>query len=157
MKTGEGVLKLTGVNTYSGETVVEAGRFKVTGSIFNTSRVTVGESATLELAGATGSATAASLTIDNDGTIVVSTAAQKVGIITGTGITQVNSGASLTAISIIQDSLIIGFSGSGMSSEIPGNVVSSVSQVPEPSTFVLLAAGAFGLLACVTGRVRTGH
>ena len=54
-KIGEGILTLTGINTYSGGTLVDAGRFKVTGSILNTSGITVGELATLELARATNS------------------------------------------------------------------------------------------------------
>ena len=58
-KQGAGLLTLTGVNTYSGETTVEAGRFKVTGSILNTSGVTVDAAGTLELARTSGNATAA--------------------------------------------------------------------------------------------------
>jgi T5SS/PEP-CTERM-associated repeat protein/autotransporter-associated beta strand protein len=129
-KIGAGMLLLTNANTYSGETTIEEGRFKVTGSILNTSGVTVNDSAIFELARASGNATASTLAIDNDGTVLISAGSQKVGSITGTGITQVNSGASLTAHSIVQDSLVIGAKG--------------VQAVPEPSTIALLLTAALG-------------
>jgi autotransporter-associated beta strand protein len=60
-KTGAGVVTLTGTNSYSGATAIDEGRFKVTGSILNTSGITVEAAGTLELAKVGGSATAASL------------------------------------------------------------------------------------------------
>jgi autotransporter-associated beta strand protein len=135
-KNGAGVLMLTGANTYRGETVIEAGRFKVTGTILNTSEVTVNAAGTLELARTSGNATAATLPIGNDGMLLVSTGSQMAGAITGNGITQVNAGASLTASSIVQDSLIIGATGA-----------TAMGQVPEPSALVLLGMSGIGLLA----------
>jgi fibronectin-binding autotransporter adhesin len=106
-KTGSGIATLTAANTYSGGTTVEEGLFKVTGSIANTSGIDVAAGATLELAKISGSATAASLAIDNDGTVLISAGMQTVGTISGTGITQVNAGATLTAASIAQSALVI--------------------------------------------------
>jgi hypothetical protein len=92
----------------------------------------------LELAKTTGSATAANLPIDNDGTIVISAGSQTAGAITGTGITQVNTGATLTATSIVQDMLIIGGAGASAASMPDG---STTIQVPEPGMWALLLAG----------------
>jgi hypothetical protein len=137
------------VNTYSGATVVEEGAFTVTGSILNTSGITVGESATLELARATGSATAASLVIDNAGTLLISAGTQTVGVITGSGTTQVDAGASLTAISIVQGTLSIGSFDAAAKQASPKVIdAANISQVPEPGTLVMLLAVAMGLTFC---------
>jgi fibronectin-binding autotransporter adhesin len=141
-KIGAGTLILTAANTYSGATTVEEGRFKVTGSILNTSGISIGESGILELAKSSDSATAANMPISNAGTLLISAGSQTVGAITGTGITQINAGATLTAQSIIQNTLSIGGTGAGFAADS-----STISQVPEPGTIALLGMGAFGLLA----------
>jgi hypothetical protein len=69
---------------------------------------------------------------------LISAGSQKAGAITGTGITQVNSGATLTAKSIVQDTLIIG-----------GVRAANANQVPEPSSFILLLAGGIGAFVTV--------
>jgi fibronectin-binding autotransporter adhesin len=148
-KTGAGALVLTGVDTYSGGTVVEGGRFKVTGSILGTSGINVGTAGILELAKTAGSATAANLAIDNDGMVLISAGSQTVGAISGTGITQVNAGASLTAHSIVQDRLTIGGTGAGTTGLADA---STMSQVPEPSTLALLWAGVVGAFILVWRR-----
>jgi hypothetical protein len=62
-----------------------------------------------------------------------------VGLITGSGTTQIDNGASMTAKSTSQNALIIGTIIAGESGE-------TTVPVPEPAEFVLLA-GAFVLLA----------
>jgi T5SS/PEP-CTERM-associated repeat protein/autotransporter-associated beta strand protein len=143
-KVGGGTLLLTAANTYSGATTIEEGRFKVTGSILKTNGITVKEAGILELAKTSGNATAATLNIDNAGTILVSTGSQNVGAISGTGITQVIGSAKLTAQSIIQNSLTIGGTGAGFADMAEA---SSMSEVPEPSTVILFAMGCVGLVA----------
>jgi T5SS/PEP-CTERM-associated repeat protein/autotransporter-associated beta strand protein len=131
-KIGAGTLTLTAVNTYSGETTVEEGRFKVTGSILNTSAIAIGQAGILELANTFANATAANLAIDNDGTVLISAGSQTVDAIVGTGSTQVNAGARLTAASIVQNTLSIGGAEAGCV---------AVDQVPEPGMWALMLAG----------------
>jgi T5SS/PEP-CTERM-associated repeat protein/autotransporter-associated beta strand protein len=145
-KIGLGTLLLAGANTYSGTTEIEAGQFKVTGSILNTSGISVGQAGTLELAKSTGSATATNLTIDNEGMILISSGSQNVGSIIGTGITQVNAGATLTAQSIVQNTLTIGGAGVGSS---------TMSQVPEPGILVLFLSGILGMIVFSSRRNRS--
>jgi T5SS/PEP-CTERM-associated repeat protein/autotransporter-associated beta strand protein len=132
-KVGTGLLTLTAANTYSGATTVNEGRFKVTGTILNTSGITVSQTGILELAKSSGSATAAKLNIDNAGTVLISAGSQTVGVITGIGITQVTGSASLTAQSIVQNTLTIG-----------GTGVSSMNAVPEPTSIALLFTATLG-------------
>jgi T5SS/PEP-CTERM-associated repeat protein/autotransporter-associated beta strand protein len=138
-KTGMGTLLLTAVNTYSGGTTVEEGLFKVTGSILNASNVSINESAVLELARTAGSATAATLPVNNDGTLLISTVGQQVGTIVGTGVTQIDANGSLTADWIVQDSLIIGAGGQFVLRGSAGaSATAQVATVPEPSTAALI-------------------
>ena len=146
-KIGSGELVLTAVNTYSDATTVEDGRFKVTGSILSTSGINVGQAGILELAKASGSATAAKLNIENAGTVLISAAVQTVGAISGDGVTEINTGASLTAASIHQDTLNIGSNATFVIRSISdGPLSGDIAPVPEPSTFILLGIGAIGLL-----------
>jgi hypothetical protein len=74
--------------------------------------------------------------------------------ISGAGTTQVDANASLTANSIVQDTLIIGAGGSVTIREVPtaalaaqsGGAGSAMGAVPEPGTWALLIAGAACLL-----------
>ena len=145
-KTGAGTATLSAANTYGAGTSVEAGRLKLTGSILSTTGLTVAGPAILELAGSAGSATAANAAIGNAGTLVVSTPAQQAGAISGTGVTSVEAAASLTADSIIQNTLTIGAGGSVTIRETAGGAANA-NAVPEPSVFVLLGIGALGLLS----------
>jgi T5SS/PEP-CTERM-associated repeat protein/autotransporter-associated beta strand protein len=146
-KTGSGFLSLTQADTYTGQTTVEAGRLKVTGSILNSSGVTVNVSATLELACGTGSATADDLPLSNAGTLVISAPSQTLGTITGPGVTQVNSGASLTAQSISQRSLLIGTTAAQAA-------MADASPVPEPGTAIMLALGLAAFAPFVRSRAK---
>jgi fibronectin-binding autotransporter adhesin len=138
-KIGAGTLTLAAANTYSGGTMVEAGRLIVTGSILNASEINVAFGATLELATSADNATSAALAIDNDGAILISSGSQQVGVIAGTGVIQVNSDATLTAHSIVQDSLLIGVSGAA----------TNLNHVPEPGSLAMLLAGAISAIVLV--------
>jgi T5SS/PEP-CTERM-associated repeat protein len=138
-KTGLGTLLLTAVNSYSGDTTVEEGLFKVTGTVLRTSGISIGESATLELARAGRSATADTVPIANDGTLLISTAGQEVGTIIGMGVTHIDASGSLTADWIVQDSLIIGAGGQlTLRSSGDSTAPEHTATVPEPSTIAML-------------------
>jgi T5SS/PEP-CTERM-associated repeat protein/autotransporter-associated beta strand protein len=117
-KLGSGTLTLTAAPTYSGNTMVSAGRLKfnvTSGSpnIATGATATVSSVATLELAGAT-SALSSGTKRENIVTsgssfvgLLVTGTQQQVGGIDGSGITEVTAGGSLTANHIIQSSLLI--------------------------------------------------
>jgi len=145
-KTGAGTQTLTGANTYTGATNVNAGTLQVTGSIASTS-VTVASGAVLGLANTAGAALAAgsSASVTNDGTMNVSSLSEQAGAISGTtGTTNVTS--SLTADSIVQNTLTIGAGGSVTIRETPG-AAGGAQAVPEPGTWVLIGIGLLSLLA----------
>jgi fibronectin-binding autotransporter adhesin len=150
-KIGAGPLTLTAVSTYSGWTNIDEGRFNVTGSILNTSAITVGELGILELAKASGSATAATLPIENDGLVLISAGSQMVDTISGSGTTQVNAGTSLTVRSISQDSLVLGAVSANAST---AREVSPMNVVPEPGVLALLVTGVLGFVSFTWSRKR---
>ncbi|MGD0517537.1 MAG: hypothetical protein ABSA26_08385 [Thermoguttaceae bacterium] len=80
-------------------------------------------------------------------TLEVFNGAHTVGIISGNGTTLVDSGASLTATSISQNTLTIGSGATVTIQAIPGGPMSGIiTPIPEPAAIVLLA-GAFVMLA----------
>ncbi len=150
VKTGTGMLSLTGPSNNIGGTRVAAGALvfnitSVTPTIASGATVTVNAGAVLELAGpisALGSAGGNRARIVNDSFgaagaaagLVVSGQQQVVGGIDGSGATQVYAGSHLTADHIIQSALIIGgTSGSGSlvtiaASDASGNPLISPSE-----------------------------
>jgi autotransporter-associated beta strand protein len=71
-----------------------------------------------------------------------------VGAVTGSGSTAVDLFASLTANSIVQDTLTIGAGGSVTIREIPvAGGAAGANAVPEPGTWALIATALVGLLA----------
>jgi autotransporter-associated beta strand protein len=118
-KEGNGTLAITGPNTYTGNTAIDAGRlrFQITSgspAVAAATMVTVAPGATLELAGpisALGDASGNRAQIINDSTtsgLIVSGANQIVGAIDGGGSTAISAGGDLTADHIIQTALAIG-------------------------------------------------
>ena len=69
---------------------------------------------------------------------------QNVSAVTGTGTTLVAAGASLTANSIVQNTLTIG---AGATVTIRETAAGSASPVPEPGTWALIGIGLLSLLA----------
>jgi autotransporter-associated beta strand protein len=148
---GGGHVSLGGANTYTGGTIVSTGVLTLTGSAA-TGSVLVGVDGTLELSTPGGAAAILPDTpITNDGILRVLTAGQEAGIIDGAGRTTV--AGSLTADSIVQDTLTIGAGGSVTIRETV--VAGGANQVPEPSTIVLLLAGTAGLVVCLRRGRRT--
>jgi T5SS/PEP-CTERM-associated repeat protein/autotransporter-associated beta strand protein len=106
-KQGDGLLVLSAANTYSGTTTIEGGQLKLVA----------------------GGDIAFSSEIINRAGFLIDGGNHSVKKITGSGTTQVLSG-SLTAASIVQDTLTIG-----------------TNTVPEPATIVLLAVATLAALA----------
>jgi autotransporter-associated beta strand protein len=145
---GGGHVTLGNANTYTGSTIIDDGTLTLAGST-TTGSVLVAVNGTLELSTPGGAAALLPDTpITNDGNLRVLTAGQQAGAIDGAGSTTVTG--SLTADSIVQDTLTVGAGGSVTIRETV--VAGGASQVPEPSPFVLLLAGAGGLLVVIRPR-----
>jgi autotransporter-associated beta strand protein len=156
-KTGAGTQTLSGANTYTGTTAVEAGTLQVTGSIKSIADVNVSAAATLRLDNGTSTALGlggGGVDITNNGTFEVVSGAQPVGDISGVAgskTTVSGTSTSLTANSIVQDTLEIGAGCSVTIREAavgPGaGAGSAVGAVPEPGTWALIVTALLGLLA----------
>ncbi len=117
-KSDGGTWRLTGANTFTGGIAVSGGTLRLaaaSGTPAIGGAAAVSGSGTLELAGSV-SQLSQSVNIANSssataGLLVSSSTAQKVGTILGTGNVVVNSGASLTAYQIRQNSLTIAGTG----------------------------------------------
>jgi autotransporter-associated beta strand protein len=154
-KTGTGTLTLSGANTYTGATTVNGGTLKVTGSIKSIADVNVLAAATLRLESGTSPALglgAGGVDIVNNGFLEIAST-QAVGDIsggTGSKTTVSGTSTSLTANSIVQDTLDIGAGCSVTIREaavLPGAGGAGASPVPEPGTWVLIGVGLLSLLA----------
>jgi autotransporter-associated beta strand protein len=140
-KTGSGRLNLTHANTYIGATTISAG--------------------TLALAG--NGQISESSPIVNNATFLVADgiAAHAVGAITGTGSTLLDSGAALTATSVVQNTVTLGVGARLTIAPIAGGPtagIDSLRAVPEPGMIVMLVTGAIAVLFVKRARRRkVGH
>jgi autotransporter-associated beta strand protein len=127
IKVGTGMLTLAQASTISGTVEVREGNLNLLGSLALASEVEVSAGAELTLASMSGSSLSASSSVVNNGEIHVAAMGQNVGSILGTGSVFVQDGASLTATSIVQSSLIIGGA-------------AQANAVPEPTAILQLLA-----------------
>lgn len=142
-KLGTGTLTLSRKETYGGDTTVNGGILAIVGGIdpSGTSLIDV-QSGTAVLETVNVNKTNLNINTAPLATFEVVNGTHSVGSISGSGITQVDAGASLSAQSINQGTLTIG----------SGSIV-TILPIPEPSTFVLLS-GAFIAAICVWARKR---
>jgi autotransporter-associated beta strand protein len=106
-KTGTGTLTLSGINTYSGNTIVSAGTLELNrtspGNAVASLVTDVANGATLRLAG-TASGLSTNANVTNAGTLEITGTTQSVGNITGAGATTVSgAGTSATPTLIAKD------------------------------------------------------
>ncbi len=139
-KLGSGILTLNATETYGGNTTVNGGTLVFSGGI--------GSGGTSLIDVQAGNASFQTVNVNktnlNIHTVALATfeiinGSHAVGIISGYGTTQVDSGASLTAASIIQNTLTIGPGATVTIRALPGGPQGgAITPVPEPSTLVLL-------------------
>ena len=129
-----GTISGTGVTTLSDNAVLNSGDISSTGAI------TIGSNAALH-AGNIARTGSAALTLNSNALLTA-------GDINSTGNTTLGSGASLTANSMIQNTVTLGIGARITIAPIPGGPTagaSSLTAVPEPSTWAMLMLAAMGL------------
>ena len=141
-KNGAGILTLSALISYSGHTTVNSGTLEIAGGI--------GPSGTSLIDVQSGTATLKTTPINKSNlnintaalaTFEVVNGAHVVGAISGSGITKVDDGASLTTASINQGTLTLGIGATVTIQPIPGGPQGgAITPVPEPNDFVLLGA-----------------
>ena len=149
-KLGSGTLTLSALNTYSGDTTVNGGRLEITGGIDpnGTSLIDV-QSGTAVLK--TVNVNKADLNINTAAlaTFEIVNGSHTIGAITGSGTTQLDANASLTAASITQGTITLAPGATLTIAAIPGGPTSTsnITPVPEPSALALLCV-ALIIAAC---------
>jgi fibronectin-binding autotransporter adhesin len=143
-KTGDTLAKLECTCNYTGPTIISAGTLEL-----NTSPTTPPNKANY-----IGNIT--SSPIINTATFLIGdTNPHTVDTISGTGATQLNAGAQLTATCVEQGTLTIGAGATLTIAAIPGGPLSgtdSLSPVPEPNALLMLATAGLGGLAAIWRR-----
>jgi autotransporter-associated beta strand protein len=140
-KTGAGTLTFNASNTYSGNTTVNGGSLEIAGGISSsgTSLIDV-QSGMAMLKTVSVSKTNLNISTAALATFEVVNGTNTVGAISGSGITKVDAGASLTAASIKQGTLTFGSGATLTIQAIPsGHQGGVITPVPEPSAFAILA------------------
>jgi autotransporter-associated beta strand protein len=141
-KLGSGMLTISNTANYAGNTTVGGGTLFFSGGIAagGTSLIDV-ESGTAVLKTTNVSKSDLDIFTAASAKFEVADHTHLVGDITGSGTTQVDSGASLTAASISQGTLTISSGATVTIQTIPGGPLSdTITAVPEPSTLALLVA-----------------
>jgi autotransporter-associated beta strand protein len=152
-KLGAGTLTLSALNTYSGDTIVNGGTLEIAGGIASsgTSLIDV-QSGTAVLKTVNVNKPDLDITTAALATFEVVNGTHIVGTIDGSGITQVDAGATLTVTFIRQGTLTGGIGAKIIiQPSADGPLGNLMTPVPEPSAFILLA-GAFIFLACPWAR-----
>jgi autotransporter-associated beta strand protein len=147
-KSGSGTFTLTAQNTYSGDTIISGGTLEIAGGIgaSGTSLIDI-QSGKAVLKTVNVNKTNLNINTSPLATFEVVNGTHAVGAINGSGITQVDSGATLTAASIVQGTLTIGSGATVTIQAIPGGPLgNTIAPVPEPSALVLLGIGFISLL-----------
>jgi autotransporter-associated beta strand protein len=140
IKLGSGTLTLNALNTYSGSTTVNGGVLEIAGGIDpgGTSLIDV-QSGTAVLKSVNVSKTNLDVNTAVSAIFEVAGGEYNLGVINGSGITQVDAGATLTATSIVENTITLGIGGRVVIRPIPGGPLGGdVAPVPEPSTFILV-------------------
>jgi autotransporter-associated beta strand protein len=171
-KVGTGTWTLTGVNTYTGDTLISAGAIKIdntTGSAFGTGNVTIGTAGTLTGAGSfTGSltndglyapgnsptlSTLSSFTQSSTGTLQMEIA----GLTRGTGYDALNVTGALTFGGALELTFIEGFSGSSLTTGATFNLFDWGSATGTFSSLNLPDLAAYGLAWDISDLYTTGE
>jgi autotransporter-associated beta strand protein len=149
IKMGSGMLTLNAPNTYSGNTTVNGGILEIAGGIgpSGTSLIDV-QSGTAILKTVNVSKTNLNVDTAESAIFEVASGTHDIGIINGSGTTQVDGGATLTATSIVENTLIIGSGGTVVIRAIPGGLLGGeIAPVPEPSSLVILIGALILMMA----------
>jgi autotransporter-associated beta strand protein len=143
---GSGKLTLNALSTYSGDTTVSGRILEIAGGIAasGTSLIDVHQSGTAILKTVNVSKINLNIHTAALATFEVVNGSHVIGAISGSGITKIDAGASLTAASINQGTLTIGSGATVTIQAIPGGPQSGpITSVPEPSALLLLAGALF--------------
>jgi fibronectin-binding autotransporter adhesin len=148
-KAGSGTLVLSGNSSYSGDTIVTAGTLEIAGGIGagGTSLIDV-QAGKVILETVNISKADLDISTAATGMFEVLNGTHEIGEITGSGVTLIDAGASLTVTSLCQGRLTVGAGAklilrSATSAALSGDMTA----VPEPFTINLLGISVFVLLA----------
>ena len=145
IKYGPGTLTLSALNSYTGDTTVKGGTLEIAGGIdpSGTSLIDI-QSGTAVLKNM--NKTNLNINTAALATFELVNGTHAVGTISGSGTTQVDAGASLTAQSVNQGTLTLGIGARVTIQPIPGGPLGgTIAPVPEPSSFVLLGMSTISL------------
>ncbi len=144
-KLGSGTLTISNTATYAGNTTVGDGTLIFSGGIASsgTSLIDV-QSGTAALKTVTVNKTNLNINTAALATFEIVNGSHTVGAITGSGNTQLDANASLTAASISQNTLTLAPGATLTIAALPGGPLGNpITPVPEPSAFVFLSIAFF--------------
>jgi T5SS/PEP-CTERM-associated repeat protein/autotransporter-associated beta strand protein len=146
-KSGNGTLTLSAKETYSGDTTINGGTLAITGGIDAGGTMLIDvQSGTAILSTMDISKSDLNIVTTSAGMFEVSSGTHTLGNISGSGITQVDTGASLAVASLSQGTLNIGSGGKlTIQPASVGGPGSIATTVPEPDLGILLAIACLAL------------